>query len=125
MKGFDVKNLIYYSALVLLGLFSFSIPCFSNNYPFNYLSIAIAATFCLVVLLDVFVFSKKIHFGYYAFTLLIFLIVIFVSQLINLRFSTFPKSIFLLSIISFFIYQFAKNHNFELFFHHHYYLVYN
>lgn len=110
IKSFDVKNLIYYSALVLLGLFSFSIPCFSNNYPFNYLSIAIAAVFCLIVLLDIFLYEKKIHFGYYIFSLLIFLIVIFVSQLINLRFSTFPKSIFLLSIVSFFIYQFANNH---------------
>ena len=60
MKGFDVKNLIYYSALVLLGLFSFSIPCFSNNYPYNYLSIAIAAAFCLIVLSDIFFFAKKI-----------------------------------------------------------------
>ena len=104
-----VKTVINELPNLFLGLFSFSIPCFSNSYPWNYISIALAGLYALSVILKIAVIDKKVYFGLYPLFGLLFLLAVFISQIVNHALATFPKSIILMFAISFFIYEHAKS----------------
>lgn len=96
--------------LVVTGVFSFSIPCFSNIYPLNYFSVGIAVVLCSLILLDMLLVTKRMFLGFYTVSLVAFIFAIFCSQLLNQRMAVFPKSVLLMSIVALFIYQFARSH---------------
>lgn len=106
-----LRKWIDIAILVVLAMFSFSIPCFSNNYPQNYITIGLAIVFIVLVFLKTIFFDKKVYFGYYLLFLLLFILSIFLSQLVNKQLSVFPKSVILLGLFSVFLYQFSKSYS--------------
>lgn len=97
---------LLFSIIISFFAYCFSIPAFSNIHPFNYLSIGICGIMCVLMLLYTFLYSKikiNILIGF----LFIFNICIVLTHLINRTFYDTPKTIFLMSAVSFCVYQFA------------------
>lgn len=113
IEAAKAKKIIDIAILIALLLLSFSIPCFSNNYPFNYITIALAVAFVVALLVKMILFHRKVYFGYYVFSLIIFIITIFISQLFNGQLNVFPKSVLLLAILGIFIYEFSKSYDYK------------
>lgn len=110
----DVKqNIVFTTCLALFFLYCFSIPTFSNRYPFNYVSIAICALMCIGMATYVFLYGKfkiNIMVG----LLILFNITIVITHLVNRSFGSIPKTIVLMSVVAFFAYEFLscyKNKN--------------
>lgn len=101
------KNILYFTVLFLLFLYCFSIPTFSNRLMWNYLSISISALLVLSIIIYIFLYGKwKIDL--FVYLLLILNVLIVTTHIINGSFRTTPKTVFLMSIISFFLYQFLS-----------------
>ena len=97
---------LYFASLAFFFAYCLSIPAFSNIHPFNYISIALCGMMCASMGLYAFLYSKikiNISIG----ILIIFNITIILTHLINHNFSSFPKTIILMTLVSFFVYQFA------------------
>ena len=102
------KQLFLFLCSVLFFFFyCFSIPAFSNNYPFNYVSIVICFIMCGLMLLYAFLYGK-IELNTPLWILLLFNLSMLITHIINLDFSSYPKTIILMSIVAFCIFQFLS-----------------
>ena len=99
---------------ILLSIILFTIPALSNRFPFNYILIVLVSFYSCFVFLWCFKFCP-IKMDYFAFSLLIFNIIVFLSSLLN-NAAELTFTYFSLSIFAFFTYQFFKNKKNFLFF---------
>lgn len=103
------QNVIFAVSAALFFLYCFSIPTFSNRYPFNYVSIAICALMCVSMAVYVFLYSKfkiNIMVG----LLVLFNICMLITHIMNVSLGDIPKTIILMSIVAFFTYQFLSSY---------------
>lgn len=105
---FNLKKFIYLLVLSFLFLYSFSIPTFSNRFPYNYVTIALAGALVLTIFIYIFLYGK-IKFDIFFVLLIFFNIICCFSSLTNLNLSLFPTTIILTSIVSLSLYQFLIN----------------
>lgn len=92
-------------SIVLFALYVFSIPTFSNNYPYNYLSIFLCAAMCIAMSIYIAMYGKFIINSLVAL-LIVFNLVILTTHIINENMYSFPKTIVLLTIVAFILYNF-------------------
>ena len=105
------------ASISMFALYVFSIPTFSARHPFNYLSIAICALMCILM------FSYICLYGRFQINLLVLLLIAFnftilITHLINWNLSAFPKTIILMSLVAFILYNFVssvENKNFVVY----------
>lgn len=104
-------------SIIMFTLYVFSIPTFSARYPFNYLSIAICALMCILMFVYVSLYGK-FQINLLILLLIAFNLTILISHLINWSFSSFPKTILLMSLVAFILYNFVsavENKNFVVY----------
>ena len=104
------QNLIFIACAVLFFAYCFSIPTFSNRYPFNYLSIALCALMCGGMLLYAFLYGT-IKLNVLIMILVLFNISTFITHIFNGNLSTLPKTIILMTIVAFCLYQFISSYS--------------
>ena len=112
-----LKSWLRLASIIMFSLYVFSIPTFSARYPFNYLSIAICALMCALMFIYVFLYGK-FQINLLVLLLIAFNITIVITHLINWNFSEFPKTIILMSLVAFILYNFVstvKNKNFVVY----------
>lgn len=103
------QNVIFAISSALFFLYCFSIPTFSNRYPFNYVSIAICALMCASMAIYVFLYDK-FKINVMVGLLILFNICLLISHLMNRSFGDIPKTIILMSLVAFFTYQFLSTY---------------
>lgn len=104
-----LKNWLFVGCCLLFALYSFSIPAFSNRYPFNYISIAISLLMCVSMAVYVFLYGRfKINI--FIALLVLFNITILITHIINSNLQDLPKTVFLMSVVAFFAYQFMSEY---------------
>lgn len=101
-KDNKIKNIIFVVSCALFFAYSFSIPTFSNRYPFNYLSIALCGLMCVSMGVYVLLYGK-FKIDIFSMMLILLNIIILISHIINMNFAQMPKTIILMSIVAFFI----------------------
>ena len=99
------KNAFHFLILLFLLAFCFSIPTFSNRNNWNYLSIGLAIVIVALILFFVWFYGKW-TIDIFSICLLLFNLIILMSHLLNLDILNMPKTVFVLSLLSFFLYQF-------------------
>ena len=104
-----LQNVLFISIAALFFLYCFSIPTFSNRYPLNYVSIAICALMCAAMLVYVFLYGK-FKINAMVMLLVLFNITILIAHVINLSFNDIPKTILLMSLVAFVVYQFLSSY---------------
>ena len=108
-KDNKIKNVIFVVSCALFFAYSFSIPTFSNRYPFNYLSIALCGLMCVAMGVYVLLYGK-FKIDIFSMMLILLNIIILISHIINMNFAQMPKTIILMSIVAFFIYHFISEY---------------
>lgn len=103
-----LKKVIEYFCFAGFGIYVFSIGAFSGRTFFNYFSIAIGLLMIFLMIFYV-LFYGKIKIDLFLILLVNFSFSFLLSNLINLSFSSFPKSVFTQSLMSFVMYQFFVN----------------
>lgn len=103
------QNFLFISSTLLFFLYCFSIPTFSNRFPFNYVSIALCALMCACMAVYVFLY-RKFKINAMVGLLILFNITLLITHTINLTFSEIPKTIILMSLVAFFVYQFISTY---------------
>ena len=101
-----LRFFILVATFLLFFAYCLSIPAFSNIHPFNYLSIGICGLMCISMLIYTFLYSK-IKINLLIGLLFVFNVCILLTHLINHSFFEMPKTIALMSIVAFCIYQFG------------------
>lgn len=95
---------IIYLLIPIATLFSIM----SDRNPYNYINIGVYGIISVAVIFYVLKY-KSFKFDFFTILILLFNLLIFISQIVNLRVLEYPRTILLLSIFSIVIYQFFIN----------------
>ncbi len=105
-----LQNIIFVSCTLLFFAYCFSIPTFSNRYPFNYLSIVLCALMCGGMLVYTFLYGN-IKLNGMLILLVFFNISTLITHIFNGSISALPKTIVLMTIVAFCLYQFISSYS--------------
>ena len=101
-----IQKLLFIASLFLFFAYCFSIPMFAIN--MHYIPIIICGLMCLLMGLYTF-FYGKFKINLLIALLILFNIAIFITHIINLNLSLLPKTIVLMSVVAFFVYEFLSS----------------
>ncbi len=102
-EKFGIQNLLFVASFALFFAYCFSIPTFSER--MHYIPIACCGLMCASMGIYTFLYGK-FKINALVMLLILFNIAMIVTHLINFNFNTFPKTIFLMSVVAFFLYEF-------------------
>lgn len=109
-KTNKAQNIIFVVCTLLFFAYCFSIPTFSSRYPLNYLSIAICAIMCGGMLVYSFLYGN-IKLNAMLIILVLFNLSTLITHLLNGNFTSLPKTILLMTIVAFCLYQFISSYS--------------
>ena len=106
------KKILFISVVVLIVLYCFVMWSFSSRRPWNYVEIGLAAILSTLLIVHCFL-ENKFKINIYVILSMLFCLLSSVSYLFNIKYSSFPRTIFMLFFLGVLVYQFASFNKFH------------
>lgn len=111
LKEFSKRRIVlFFSILLLFSLLIFSTFSFASRDLFNYINIGLVALLSILIVVYQLIY-EKIYITSFCVLLVCFCSAILISTLLNGRLLNLSKTVFLISLMSLIVFQFAKNKN--------------
>lgn len=111
IKEFSKRRIVlFFSILLLFSLLVFSTFSFASRDLFNYINIGLVAILSILIIVYQIIY-EKIYVTSFCVLLVCFCLAIIISTLLNGRLFNLSKTVFLISLMSLTVFQFAKNKN--------------